>query len=81
MCILQPLMHGNLSYKELKEQIEIADEFLAVQDIDFPHFVRTVIRSFEEYQSKHMRDKYEGNWMEFPKQELAAIPPDFQSTN
>ncbi len=66
-------VHGNLSYKALEKIITIEKVFLVVEDFDLHDFAKSVVDAFGKYTAKHDRDKYEGNWMMFPKEELEKL--------
>ena len=66
-------LYGDLEREEIYRQIPIERELLAVSDVDFDKFVRSVIAEFDRYAPKHKRDKYEGNWMPFPMEDLRLL--------
>ena len=66
-------LYGDLTQEELGKRIPIESELLTVTGFDFDTFVDSVIAEFDKYASKHKRDKYEGNWMSFPLDELQAL--------
>lgn len=66
-------LYGNLSQEELGKRIPIESELLTVTGFDFDTFVDSVIVEFDKYAPKHKRDKYEGNWMPFPMDELQTL--------
>lgn len=66
-------LYGDLARADIYRQIPIERELLAVFDLDFDKFVRSVIEEFERFAPKHKRDKYEGNWMQFPLEELRML--------
>lgn len=65
-------LYGNLSKEELEKKISISDE-LFEENIDLNHFVKTVLRSFEEYEKGQKLQEYEENWMKFPDKELKLL--------
>ena len=66
-------VHGNLSYKELEKFVKIEEVFMIVEEFDLRSFGQSVVAAFEKYMPKHDRDKYRGNWMVFPEEELEKL--------
>ena len=66
-------LYGLCPFSELAEQIPQEIEVCFREAIDFPLFVRSVYEAFLPYEQKHLRDKYEGNWMPFPQEAWCAF--------
>lgn len=66
-------VHGNMTCRKLAKFIAIEKVFLVVEDFELRKFAQSVAEAFEKYTSKHKRDKYEGNWMAFPTEELDKL--------
>lgn len=64
---------GALSYHEMPGKLGELEELLYVRNLNFNYFTKTVVRSFQEYKKKKRRDRYEGNWMDFPHAELEKL--------
>ncbi|MBQ8354539.1 MAG: hypothetical protein IJY40_02795 [Oscillospiraceae bacterium] len=58
---------------ELPRNLKIEEQLLLVEDLDLYSFACTVGDAFSAYIPKKMRDKYIGNWMAFPMEELAEL--------
>ena len=58
---------------ELPRNLKIEEQLLLVEDLDLYSFSCTVGDAFSAYIPKKMRDKYIGNWMAFPMEELAEL--------
>ena len=58
---------------ELPQNLKIEEQLLLVEDLDLYSFSCTVGDAFSAYIPKKMRDKYIGNWMAFPMEELAEL--------
>ena len=58
---------------ELPRNLKLEEPLLSVEDLDLYRFACTVGDAFSAYISKKMRDKYIGNWMPFPLEELTDL--------
>ena len=58
---------------ELPQQLKPEEQLLLVEDLDLYHFACAVCDAFSAYLPKKMRDRYTGNWMPFPMEELMEL--------
>lgn len=58
---------------ELPLNLKLEEQLLFVEDLDLYRFACTVTDAFSAYIPKKMRDKYIGNWMPFPMEELTDL--------
>lgn len=58
---------------ELPRHLKLEERMLGVEDLDLYSFACAVGDAFLAYMPKKMRDKYIGNWMPFPLDELTAL--------
>ena len=58
---------------EPPRQLKPEEQLLLVEDLDLYHFACAVGDAFSVYLPKKMRDKYTGNWMPFPMEELMEL--------
>ena len=66
-----PGQHGVLT--ELPRNLKAEEQLLLVEDLDLYSFACTVGDAFYAYIPKMMHDKYIGNWMPFPMEELTEL--------
>ena len=67
-----PAPAGALSYREAAVRLPITEVYIRTS-LDLPFFVRSVYEAFLPYTEKLAQDKYEGNWMPFPREAWTAF--------
>ena len=64
---------GNLSKEELKRKIPVGNVLFFAENFKWETFATDVLGTFEIYLPRRKRNKYSGNWFEFPLTEIREL--------
>lgn len=64
---------GSLSKEELKRKIPVGNVLFLAENFKWETFATDVVGTFEIYLPRRKKNKYNGNWFEFPMTELREL--------
>ena len=64
---------GNLSKEELKRKIPVGNVLFSAENFKWDTFATDVLGTFEIYLPRRKKNKYSGNWFEFPLTEIREL--------